>query len=407
VSGPGTAPTRPAMLRGTDLAAFAVAFAVRLRQAGLSVGVSAIESFTRGLAAVRPGTVPTLYWVGRATLVQREADMGLFDAVFDAVFAGAVLPLDPNARRGPLGAAGGENDGWVPRPGPEAREGPGEGLPWSTLPAAMSPATDAGEEPALRSPERLPSALEQEATTPFEALAPEHLAVLDEWLTGALRHWPSRRSRRMAPHYGGRAVSVRSTMARARRTGFDPAVLVRTEPLKKPRRVVMLCDVSQSMQPYAAAYFHLMRAAAVATRAEVFAFATVLTRLTPVLAHGSADAAVQQATAKVLDRFGGTRIATNVRALLASRHGDACRGAIVLIASDGWDSDPPEALAAAMARLRRRAHRVIWMNPRVSAPGFVPLVGAMAASLPYCDELLAADSIQGLSKVVDAIVGSA
>ena len=196
-------------------------------------------------------------------------------------------------------------------------------------------------------------------------------------------------------------------MARARHTGFEPAVLVRSEPRRKPRRVVMLCDVSQSMQPYAAAYFHLMRAAAVATRAEVFAFATVLTRLTPALAHSSAEVAVEQATAKVVDRFGGTRIATNVRALLASRHGDACRGAIVLIASDGWDSDPPEELAGAMARLRRRAHRVIWMNPRAAAPGFAPLVGAMSAALPYCDELLAADSIQGLSEVVSAIVRAA
>ena len=118
---PGAAPTSPAMLRGTDLAAFSAAFAVRLRQAGLSVGVSAIESFTRGLAAVRPGTVPTLYWVGRATLVQREADMGLFDAVFDAVFAGAVLPLDPNARRGPWAQQAGRTTagyrGPVPRPG--------------------------------------------------------------------------------------------------------------------------------------------------------------------------------------------------------------------------------------------------------------------------------------------------
>ena len=406
MSGPGPAPAaRPVLLRSTDLAAFAVALAVRLRQAGVAVGVTAIESFARGVAALRPGALPALYWVARTTLVQRAADLQTFDAVFEAVFAGAVLPLDANARRDRPGPPQGQDGHWAPLPRPGAPDQAGGGLPWSTLPVALSPAP--GAEPAVvRVPERLPSALERQAATPFESLAPEHLALLDEWLTGALRRWPTRRSRRMAPHHAGRTVSVRPTLARARRTGFDPAVLVRTEPRPAPRRVVMLCDVSQSMQPYAAAYFHLMRAAAVATRAEVFAFATVLTRLTPALAHTSAEVAVEQATAKVADRFGGTRIATNVRALLSSRHGDACRGAIVLIASDGWDSDPPEALAAAMARLRRRAHRVIWMNPRVSAPGFVPLVGAMAASLPYCDDLLAADSIAGLSEVVDAIVRS-
>jgi hypothetical protein len=394
------------MLPGTDLAAFAVALAVRLRRAGILVGFTAIESFTRAVATCRPTSRSGLYWVGRTTLVQRWADLGTYDAVFEAVFSDAVVPLDPNARRRPTAQRAGEEESWAPLPAPDAPDAAGEGLPWATLPPAVRQQSSA-EEPALRTPERLPSALDAQATTPFESLAPEHLALLDEWLASALRHWPSRRSRRMGPHYAGRAVSVRPTLARARRTGFEPAVLVRSAPLRKPRRVLMLCDVSQSMQPYAAAYFHLMRAAALATQAEVFAFATVLTRLTPALAHASAEVAVEQATAKVVDRFGGTRIATNVQALLSSRHGDACRGAIVLIGSDGWDSDSPEELAGAMARLRRRAHRVIWMNPRVAAPGFAPLVGAMAAALPYCDDLLAADCVEGLSEVVAAIVRSA
>ena len=396
----------PAMLRGTDLAAFAVAFAVRLRRAGIMVGFTAIESFTRGVATCRPTSRSALYWVGRTTLVHRWADLATFDAVFEAVFSDAVVQLDPNARRRSAAQRAGEDDSWAPLPAPDAPYAAGEGLPWATLPPAVGPG-QSGADAARRAPERLPSALEAEATTPFESLAPEHLALLEDWLAGALRRWPSRRSRRMVPHYAGRAVSVRPTLARARRTGFEPAVLVRSEPLRKPRRVVMLCDVSQSMQPYATAYFHLMRATALATRAEVFAFATVLTRLTPALAHASAEVAVQQATTKVADRFGGTRIATNLRALLSSRHGDACRGAIVLIGSDGWDSDPPEELAGAMARLRRRAHRVIWMNPRVAARGFAPLVGAMAAALPYCDDLLAADCVEGLSEVVDAIVRAA
>jgi uncharacterized protein with von Willebrand factor type A (vWA) domain len=105
----------------------------------------------------------------------------------------------------------------------------------------------------------------------------------------------------------------------------------------------------------------------------------------------------------VNDRFGGTRIASNLRALLASHHGGATRGAVVIIASDGWDSDDPAALAAVMARLRRRAHRVIWMNPRAAAPGFEPLVGAMAAALPHCDELLPAHNLRALAGVIAAI----
>ncbi len=143
----------------------------------------------------------------------------------------------------------------------------------------------------------------------------------------------------------------------------------------------MLCDVSQSMQSYAAAYLHLMRAVALTTDAEVFAFATTLTRLTSVLVYKSPQLAMQQATEKVADRFGGTRIASNIRALLASRHGAATRGAIMIVASDGWDSDPPDELAKVMARLHRRAYRVLWLNPRAAAPDFAPLVGAICCCL--------------------------
>jgi uncharacterized protein with von Willebrand factor type A (vWA) domain len=104
---------------------------------------------------------------------------------------------------------------------------------------------------------------------------------------------------------------------------------------------------------------------------------------------------------KVGDRFGGTRIATNVEALLRSRHGQGTRGAIVVVASDGWDTDPPERLARAMGRLRRRAFRIVWMNPRAGAPGFVPRVAGMAAALPYCDALPPADTFASLARVVD------
>ena len=155
------------------------------------------------------------------------------------------------------------------------------------------------------------------------------------------------------------------------------------------------------MQAHASAYLHLMRAAVQATDAEVFAFATSLTRLTPILAHREVDVAIELASAAVDDRFGGTRIATNLRALLASRHGHDTRGAIVVIASDGWDADPPEALAAAMARLRRRAHRVVWLNPRAGAPGYEPSVAAMAAALPFIDDLLPAATLQDLVLAIE------
>jgi uncharacterized protein with von Willebrand factor type A (vWA) domain len=125
--------------------------------------------------------------------------------------------------------------------------------------------------------------------------------------------------------------------------------------------------------------------------------------LTAVLAHRSAPRAVQLATDAVEDRFGGTRIATTIESLLRSRHGSALRAATVVIASDGWDSDPPDRLERAMRRLRRRAHAVLWVNPRAAAPGYAPTAGGMAAALPHCDALLPGHSLRALLAVVDAI----
>lgn len=393
------------MLRGIDRAAFATAFALRLQRAGIALGFTSMTMFTEAMAAVRPDSLHSLYWVARTTLVGRHSDLAAFDHVFEAVFAKATLPFDPHARRAPLAAPPSQDDTYSPLPARDGHDEMGDGLPWTTLPVIRAGGDDTADS-EFWIPERLPGNLEALADTPFEDLDEEDLALLDTWLITALRTWPQRRSRRRAPHHAGRQIALRPTLARARRTGYEPVELVRHRPVYRRRRVVMLSDVSQSMQPYAAAYFHLMRAATLTADAEVFAFSTSLTRLTPVLAHKSAWVAVAQATEAVSDRFGGTRIATNIRSLLASRHCGSVRGAVVIVASDGWDSDPPGDLAAAMARLQRRAYRVIWINPRSASPGFAPLVGSMAAALPFCDAFLSGHNIRAMTEVIGAITRS-
>ena len=134
-------------------------------------------------------------------------------------------------------------------------------------------------------------------------------------------------------------------MRASRTTGWEAMRLARTRSRERPRRVVLVCDVSRSMQPYATIYLHLMRAAALrqkGIRPEVFAFSTSLTRLTAALSHRSAEVALARANAKVVDRYGGTHLGRCVGELLAAPHGNALRGAVVIIASDGWDSDPPD-----------------------------------------------------------------
>lgn len=385
------------LLPGVDRASFATAFAVRLRQHGVPVGLTGIEYFARALVATPPDSMSRLYWAARIALVRQRSELAAFDAVFEAVFADAAFSIDPRNREA-QGQSPRREDALVSVPKAAADPTQGDGLPWATLPPVVSSSEDSDSDVDV--PERLPSELEGLVDLPFEQLSQREMELLGRWLEAELRTWPTRRSRRRSPGPAGRHVSLRPTIARSRRTGWEPIELVRVSPVLKPRKVVMLCDVSQSMQAQIAAYFHLMRALTVVAGAEVFAFATTLTRLTSVLSHKSTTLATVEATEKVTDRFGGTRIAASVNALLASHHGNAVRGGIVVIGSDGWDSEPPQQMAVAMARLRRRAHRVIWMNPRVAASGFEPLVGTMAAALPFCDELLPAGDFRSLAAVV-------
>jgi uncharacterized protein len=369
-----------------------------LRDAGVRVDLTATETFSRALAVCRPARRSRLYWLARTTLLHDWHDIAAFDEVFRTVFAEAVFAVDPHARRTSEGRPDG--DGAHARVDGTGTPTDGGGLPWHTL-AAVTGTASPGETAAVV-PDRLPSGIEGLADTPFDELDPADLAALGEWFEASRDRWPTRRTRRMAKRPGGRYLDLRATVARSRRTGWEPFDLVRMGPVDKPRRLVLICDVSQSMQAFTTTYLHLMRAAVLATGAEVFAFATTLTRLTPVLAHRSAPAALAQAEDLVTDRFGGTRIASNLRALLSSRHAGVLRGAVVLVASDGWDSEAPDALAAAMARLRRRAFRVIWLNPRAAGADFVPLAGAMAAALPFCDELLPGNTVTALERVIEA-----
>jgi len=386
------------LFRAVDRAAFAVAFSERLRRAGAAVDLTATEIFTEALTVIPAPDRRRLYWLGRVTLVRRRPDLDKYDAVFAAVFADAVLRVDPQTRRRPLDSALERASGPISPPTSAVQDG--AGLPWITMAAATGRAEEANT--GLAVPERLPSALAGLRDTPFDVLDPVQLAEVGAWLESARERWPTRRTRRFATRSRGTMIDLRATMARSRSTGWEPTELVRTGPVHKPRRLVMLCDVSQSMQAFITPYLHLMRAATMTADAEVFAFGTTLTRLTAVLAHRDVAVAVDQATKLVTDRFGGTRIATNLGALLKSRYGALVRGAVVIIASDGWDSDDPEQLARTMARLARRAHRVIWLNPRVAAPGYQPLTGALVAALPYCDALLPGNTLDGLAEVVNS-----
>ncbi|HEY5419894.1 MAG TPA: VWA domain-containing protein [Marmoricola sp.] len=394
----------PTLLAGVDRAAFVAALVHRLRTRGVDVGMTSAAAFTEALEVVPPVRVGDLYWSARITLVSRQEDLASFDRVFDAAFADAVLTVDPHARRtGTAELPERPSDGLAPVPGDRDEGGTGSTLPWHTLPRHEDGIEDDDNPVVL--PEVLPSAVARIADTPLDELDGRELALLGRWLERSAHEWPTRRSRRLGVGATGSRIALRATMAASRRTGGEAFALRRLEAVRRPLPVTLLCDVSQSMQSHSTAYLHLMRAFARSRQAETFAFSTSLTRLTPALRQASPTAAIALASAQVVDRYGGTHLAGCLKELLASRHAHGIRGGVLVIASDGWDSDPPGLLTATMARASRRARRVVWLNPRAAVPGFQPLVGSMAAALPYCDAFLPAHTLRGLDDVLAAISG--
>jgi hypothetical protein len=178
-----------------------------------------------------------------------------------------------------------------------------------------------------------------------------------------------------------------------------------------PRRLVLLCDISGSMEPYARAYLQFLTCAAGAGRAgtesEAFVFATRLTRLTRALASRNPERAIQRAAETAPDWSSGTRIGDALKAF-NDHHGrrGMARGAVVVILSDGWERGDPALVGREMERLARLAHRIVWVNPRVSASAFSVQAGGMVAALPHCDALVSGHSFRALGEVVAAIGGA-
>lgn len=392
------------MFSGVDRAIFGAAFAERLNRAGVAVPLGAVHRLVHGMEAAGPLSKREMYWLSRVSLVSSHNDLAAFDAVFAAVFELSLEEMkNPESRRAV--PAPRKDDTYMSLRVPDAAGEAGQGLPWATLPT-VSEGEDSedGDDDDAAIPERLPSQLEAQMDTPFDLLDPAMLKEVEDALASALPGWPTRPSRRRQPSKNGASVELRRSLRAAMATGGEPLVLKRSKRRLRPRRLVMLVDVSGSMQSFTRPYLHLTRSMALSGRAEVFAFGTKLTRITPSLRRRSPTEAVDRASEEVTDRFGGTRLAHSIRSLLTDGvWGSYTRGAIVLIASDGWDTDPPEDVAKQMEKLSRRCHKVIWLNPRSASDSFEPKVASMAAALPHCTTFLPGHNLRAMADVVEAI----
>ncbi|MER7001598.1 VWA domain-containing protein [Dactylosporangium sp. NPDC000555] len=376
-----------------DLAGLVAGFGAVLHDAGLPVGPDRCARFALAVELLAPRTVDELHRCARATLTWDPAQFPILDRVFDAIFRGfadvADFRGDPNAQ----GTSTTTRSGTASASSTDTSD--------ISEKSGASPAVEVEMATAGSAAERL-------AGRDFATLTDDELAQLAALMRRLRLATPPRRSRRFRAAPDGRSVDLRAALRRARRSGGEPLRLPRRTRKQKPRRLVVLCDISGSMEPYARAMLQLLYCATGATRAEVFTFATRLTRLTRVLARTRPAVALERAGRAAPDWSGGTRIGAALKRFNDEygRRGMA-RGAVVLVVSDGWETGDPAQVGAEMARLSRLAYRIVWVNPRTQSPRYQPLVGGMAAAWPYCDAVVSAHSLAAVEPLLDALNGGA
>ncbi|WCB94108.1 hypothetical protein DSM104299_02836 [Baekduia alba] len=383
-----------------DLPLLAARFGRAVREAGIPCSPERSVRFARALQVAPPATRDRLYWTARAVFVSGHAQVGAFDGVFARVFDGVVDPADARGDPHAPPPPGLERGTQRPPPGaPRTADEGGSARPSSSPTAAPGDDADAS---ALAVP--VASAGERLAAKDFGDVEPDELLALRRLMEQLHVATPTRRTRRARRARRGERLDVRATLRASHRTGGDPVRQLRRRRLRAHRPLVVLCDVSGSMEPYSRAFLMFLHSAVGGADAEAFVFATRLTRLTRALRGHQPDLAIARAAAAAPDWSGGTRIGAAL-ARFNAEHGrrGMARGAVVVIVSDGWEVGDPDVVGREMARLRRLAHRVVWVNPRLAAPGFAPAAGGMAAALPSCDALVGGHNLLALGDAIAAI----
>ena len=366
-----------------------VGFARVLRAAGLRVSADSTVLFADALSVVGGYQAEHVYWAARATLCRRPEDVERFDACFTAWFSTAFTHtaslMDLTIAPMPHVIVGFDDP-----TDPKTNCRPND--------------EDASKTPVLTVRFGRAEVLRQRDFATYTTA--EHEAArraLAELRVVGVR----RRSRRLVGSKARGRPDVRRTMRAAMRTDGEPLRRAYRAPSTRPRRLVLLCDVSGSMEPYARVIIQFLHSAVVARRqVEAFALGTRLTRMTRELMNRDPDVAIATAARRVTDWSGGTRLGETLRSF-NDEWGvrGMARGAVVVVISDGWDRGEPHVLAEQMQRVARVAHRVVWVNPLKASPGFAPLAAGMAAALPYVDEFVEGHSLASLSDLVRILEG--
>jgi len=392
-----------------DVASLAAGLGAALHTAGLPVGPDRCERLARAVTVMGARSVADLHACALATMVSDPGQVATFEQVFATLF-GTPPPLrDLPVPPGSAARRQAEDDGSPPAAPAQTDHDVRPGVTRVFDSGAPAPQDDAplSEAPAVH---RVASAAERLRGRDFTELSAAELRQLVTLMREMALSIPPRRTRRYRRARDGKRPDLRGTLRQARRSGGEAIRLARRAPRERPRRLVVLCDISGSMEPYARALLMLLyclnggQVRGGQGRPEVFSFATRLTRLTPTLAAASPDTMLAKAGEAAPDWSGGTRIGAALKEF-NDRYGarGMARGAVILIISDGWETGEPALLGAQMARLSRIAHRIVWANPRTQSPRYRPEVGGMAAAWPYCAAVVSAHNLDALGDLLAAL----
>jgi len=360
-------------------------FARLLRDAGLRTGPDRLIDASAALSCVDVGSMAEVRDALRAVFVGRHEEVEVYDAAFDLFWS------DPT---GTLSA------GAIPQRGRSLPVDPDRAREWLALlqlPSSQLGAEQEGEPSPVSSSGY--SAEELLRHRDFREMTWEETLQVRRLLRQAPWRIAERRTRRRRSERRG-SVDLRRTMRLAARHGGEAVQLARLRQRTTRRPLVILCDVSGSMDRYSRQLLVFAHAIGHRQRVETFAFSTHLTRITHLLRRGDVDDALDHVATQVHDIGGGTRIGAALRDF--NRH-YARRvlghGAVVLLISDGWDRGDVDELRGEMAHLHRSCHRLIWLNPLIGAAGYRPETRGMRAALPHCDDFLAAHDVNALDEL--------
>lgn len=374
----------------TDLAQLATAFARSLRAAGLEAPASASIDFAKALALLGTERPDHVFWAGQACFCKSAEDIVTYTQTFRAFFTLTPSPL----ARGRMTTVA---------PVPITR-------PSAQVESDDDDTDDDGSDESVRDDRARPvaySSAEVLRAKDFANCTQGELAEVERLIVGLRRSPAMRRGRRLTSR--GRSqrgvLDVRRTLRASLGSGGDLARLERRLRGVRPRKVVLLLDVSGSMGAYARAMLLFAQATTVSQRGvETFTLGTRCTRITRELSWRDPDAALARVASSATDLKGGTRLGECLGDFNDSWGiGGVARGAIVVLMSDGWDRGDPSVLAAQMERLAHVAYRVIWVNPLKASPGYEPLVRGMAAALPFTDEFLSGHSLDAIAELAQVI----